>query len=336
MAHPKLAVARSGYGGRGYAIPGRKYDHIDAKGTVTRRQEIYPSVTTVLKRVAKPALMQWVADQTAAFAIANVDYLMRNDEASNWGYLRWMWRKTPDLEGTDIREHYIGVRDDAAELGTNIHEFIDALVGSGVFPKADTKEVVEMIGAFEKWLEDHRIKSLHSEFTCVNDRWKVAGTADADWEITCLHNHPCLGAEGVLRVLVDLKSSRNHWDEHGYQLAALGSCDWIMVEVPEGTEGAMYASKTEDGKKVESWWIQEAPPQWDRYALLHIRPADLDVNGERIEPFCELVDKSEDIDLDQRAFLANLAETQVDYERAQRRKSRRAEMKMNQKESITA
>ncbi|ACY35943.1 hypothetical protein CMP1-47 [Clavibacter phage CMP1] len=336
MAHPKLAVARSGYGGRGYAIPGRKYDHIDAKGTVTRRQEIYPSVTTVLKRVNKPQLLQWVADQTAAFAIANVDYLMRNDEASNWGYLRWMWRKEPDLEATEIREHYIGVRDDAAELGTNIHEFIDALVGFGVFPKAESREVVEMIEAFEDFLKTHRIKVYHSEFTCVNDRWKVAGTGDGDWEITCLHDNPCLGAEGVLRCLVDLKSSRNTWTEHGYQLAALGSCDWIMVEVPEGTEGAMYASKTEDGKKIESWWIQEKPPVWDRYVLLHIRPADLDTHGERIPPFCEIVDKSEDIDLDQQGFLANLAETRVDYERAQREKARRAEMKANTKESNAA
>lgn len=48
MAHPKLATAQSGYGGRGYYIPG----DLDAAG----KRRIYPSVTTVLKRVAKEGL----------------------------------------------------------------------------------------------------------------------------------------------------------------------------------------------------------------------------------------------------------------------------------------
>jgi hypothetical protein len=323
VAHPKLAVARSGYGGRGYWIPGRYKDQVDKKGEVKKVKHVYPSVTTVLKRVAKPALMQWVADQTAAFAIKNIDYLQRNEDELNWRFLRFYWSREPDLVGTAIRLYHEGVRDDSAEIGTNIHEFAEAEIGDAVYPTIDSQETEEMVAALDEWLSQHEITSHHSEFTMVNDSKQYAGTGDADWTITCLHDDPCFGEEGAFRTLVDLKSARHTWPEHGYQLAALANGEVLMREVEQGAEDSLYASKTEGGKKVESWWVEEERPPWEKYALLHIRPNDLDKDGEVIPAFCKLIDMTEDIDLDWVGFNGAAMLTAVEYERGQRYKTRK-------------
>lgn len=292
MSAPKLTTPRSGFGGRGYRIPGRN--------------RVYPGVTTVLKTVNKgDNFHQWIADQTAAKCIMSLSYLQSVTEEVGWSHQRFFWSKTPDMVGTDVREYYLGVRDDAAELGTNIHEFIDSdLDGLSEAPEPQNIEAEEMVDAWRLWLESHDVVVHRSEFTCVNDELGYAGTADADWTITCLHEPDeetglwCLGdTPGPHRTLVDLKSSRHTWNEHGYQLAALAGCPVIMREVTQGTEGAAKAEKTENYKKVRSWWVEDARPAWTRYALLHIRPDDLDTEGRHIDRFARLVDRTEDMDL---------------------------------------
>lgn len=295
MTHPKLATPKSGWGGRGYKIPGRE-------GT-------YPSVTTVLKQVAKPGLLQWIADQTAAFAVMNISYLMSHAEEVSWRFLRFYWSRDKELSGSAVRLYHESVKNDAADMGTNIHEIIQAdLDGTIEPPAAYAIETDQMIEAWDHFFATHEIVSHRQEFTMVNDTIGVAGTADEDWTITC--KHPAMqradGSEGYcldpvspgpFRALVDLKSSRHTWPEHGYQLAGLAHGEAMMVEVTERTPGAMKHQKTEGGKKITTWWLEVAPPTWERYALVHIRPKDLDPKGNDMAPFCKIVDLTEDMDL---------------------------------------
>lgn len=330
MSHPKLAVVRSGFGGRGYRIPGRTKEIDDPKtGKAKTVPNVYPSVTTVLKHVAKPGLNQWIADQTAAKAVVSLSYLQSVREEVAWGSLRFYWSRDPDLVGSELRRYYDGVKNDAAELGTNIHEWVEADIDElSPYPKPDSVETDEMIDAWTAWKMTHRVVSYRQEFTCVNDELEFAGTADGDWEITCLHEpdergNYCLGKEpGPFRTLVDLKSSRHTWDEHGFQLAALASADTIMREVLEGHPGAQKAEKTERGKKVVSWWIEEEPPQWERFALLHIRPDDLDSKGGSIPRFCELEDRTPDLDLYEIGFTGALAIARAKHTLRERAKTR--------------
>lgn len=291
MTHPKLAVARSGWGGRGYKIP----NLTDEDG----KHIILPSVTTVLKRVNKEALYQWVADTTAAYAVANLGRLTELSEEVGWGMLRWHWSNEPELVGGDLRQHYMGVRDDAAELGTNIHEWIEWRIDmlSGPEPQLDSLEAEEMATVFEVWLEDHEVISHAQEFT-VHDR-RVAGTADADWSIRCLHIGPCLGqpAGEFRRALIDLKSSRHTWPEHGMQVAFLRAAPFRMVEVDSDSRGAMLHEKTENGRKVRTWWRQVENFDFQSAALLHIRPRDLTTQGDPIPAFCEVIDVTADLDV---------------------------------------
>lgn len=334
MTLPKLAVKSSGYGGRGYAIPGRTKT---SEKTGKPIRDVYPSVTTVLKQIAKPGLHQWIADQTAAFAVANLPYLMAVEDDVAWGSLRFKWSKTPDLQATELREHYNGVKDDLAELGTNIHEWVEAEIdGFTAYPELYAVETDHMIDAWRGWFAEHEVESHNSEFTLVNDTLKVAGTADADWTITCLHEpyidgqgreYFCLDrkSRGPFRTLVDVKSSRNTWRENGMQLAGLANATCMMIEVAEGTEGAQKAEKVENGEKVVSWWVEDAVPSWERYALLHIRPDDLDPQGELVPRFCVLKDRSEDMDLFEIGFNGALALAHSEQQLKERAKARAKE-----------
>lgn len=302
MTHPELASAQSGYGGRGYRIPGRT----DAWG----KQQTYPSVTTVLKQVAKPGLLQWVADQTAAFAVANLTRLMTYREEQGWRYLRFYWSREPDLSiAKDLRTYSDGVKNDAGELGTNLHEIIEADLTGQRAPMPTAPEAWEMVEAFETWLEVHQVATHFSEFTVVNDDLQYAGTADADWTIRCLHAQPCLGVDGPVRCLVDLKTSRYTWPEHGMQLAALAGAEVAMVKLAGAAPGAIKHGKG----RTATYWAEREQPQYERAVLLHIRPRDLTPRGDVIEPFCELVDVTENLDLYMQGFEGALVLCQTAY-----------------------
>lgn len=246
MTEPKLSVRASGAGGRGYRHP-----HTGV---------IVPSVTTVLKQLNKPALVQWAVDQTAAFAVANIDNLLSRTEEQGWGFLRWYWNRDPLKGEVELRNFYNGVRDDAAELGTMIHEWIAADHGEGNYPDVSMAPEFfwQMVNVWNEWSAQHDVKPIVSEGTVWSELGGgYAGTLDGIWEI-----------DGV-RYLLDIKSSRNVYDEHMMQLAALGGAQVLMVE---------------DGED----WVEKPIPEFDAYALLRIRPQDVDKDGNIIEPYCKL------------------------------------------------
>lgn len=313
MTAPILASPSSGYGGRGYRIPGRTKP---SPTTGKPIQKVYPSVTTILNQVSKEALLQWVADQTAAFAVANLNHLMMRTEEVGWGYLRFYWSRALDIESDPLRNYYNGVKDDRAELGTNIHQHIEADLGVAEYPGIYSEETSQMLEVWDEFLEAHTIVPHHSEFTVVNDEHEYAGTADADWEIGCDHaGPPCLPDSDMLlrRTLIDVKSSRHTWREHGLQIGGLSMASSLMNQVPEGTEGARRAEKTERGKKIVSFWSEEALPPFDEYALLHIRPDDLDSEGNGISRFCQLK-RVQRLDLHREGFMGAIALARSEYQ----------------------
>jgi len=255
---PKLRVRSSGHGGSGY-----KHPHTG---------EVVPGVTTVLKKLEKPAIAQWAVDNTAAYAVANIDGLLSRTEEQGFGFLRWYWKRDP-IKGdmTDIRNYSNGVLNDAAELGTLAHDWIAAETDDK-FPYPDITNAPdyfwEMKSEWEKWRDAHEIEPLHTEVTLWNRESGYAGTADAIWNI-----------DGKT-TLVDIKTSRNTWDEHWMQLVALAECDKMLVEV--------------DGE-----WVERDMELVEDIALLHIRPSDTDKNGNPMFPFAELklLDRSEYADL---------------------------------------
>lgn len=278
---PKLRVRSSGHGGSGYKHP--------------LTGQVVPGVTTVLKKLDKPGVLQWAVDNTSAYAVANIDALLSRTEEQGYGFLRWYWKRDP-LQGDqdDIRNYSAGVLNDAAELGTLMHDWVAADHGGQPYPDVSIAPEYfwQMVAQWDAWKEANSVEPVLTETTLWSHQYGYAGTADGLWLVN-----------GVMTML-DVKTSRNVWDEHFMQLAALGACDALLKEV--------------DGE-----WVEDGVPGFSQYALLHIRPEDTDKHGEPLDAFCRLeVCDMEEMPLHFDAFLGLLAVSDAQLKVREHRKQK--------------
>lgn len=237
MTKPELAMfAKQDGTGRAYKHPFRTLGN--------GKPLTSPSVTTILNLVNKEALIQWAVNQTVEWAAANVNllYVKSEDDIKRWGKYRW----------TDVR-------DERAEVGTGVHEYIEAEnTGSWTFPVLDDEQV-RIIEQWELLKQRYIITPHRSEFTVwgaldevdsngdpIDLSW--AGTADGLWDITDTQT-----GESWSNLVIDLKTSKNTWPEHWMQLSALRHANVVMTKQPDGT------------------WIEEELPQGDGTAIIHLR-----------------------------------------------------------------
>ena len=265
MTQPKLRVRASGYGGSGYINP------------ITGEKVI--GVTTALKSVHRDGITQWAVDQTVMYLIANLDMVKQRSDEQIFKLGRFIHsRGTPakfDNPEIDVNNYHDFVLNDLAELGTSIHEWVEEYVTDGFPPDLIRDEQVQMAEAFLDWLDQHEVKVIATEMTVFGDGY--GGTLDAILEV-----------DGV-RFCVDWKTSRNVQDTHIAQLAAYGAASMALVEVPEGTEGAV--------EYKGSWFVDKTLPGFQKYAIIQIRPNDYDSKGNFLPAFCKMhVISQEEID----------------------------------------
>jgi hypothetical protein len=164
--------------------------------------EVAPSVTTCIKVIAKPELDAWKEKQIAEYGIAAT-------------------RK---------------IAEDAAEIGTAVHEAIDASAKGEPFPI--TKGTSSYLDRFVEFIMDSQPRWIENEVTLWSRQYSYAGTADAIAEI-----------DGKIWLL-DFKCGRRVYEEAALQVSALAGADFILRE---------------DGQE------EEIPPV-EHLAALHIRP----------------------------------------------------------------
>lgn len=256
MAEPLLRTRASGYGGSGYFNP------------LTGDKVI--GVTTALGVLDKPGILQWAVDNTAAYAVNNIDALLSRTQDAGYGFLRWYWsRMTPakfDDPDIDIRTVSAGVLNDLAELGTSMHEWVEQVLTGGFEPELFRDEQFQMAEAFLAWLETVDIEVHATELTVFGDGY--GGTADLYATI-----------DGV-PLAIDVKTSRAVRNEHVAQIAAYGAAFQAVQECGPFEEGAA---------EYKGQYFREVPiPAFSEYAVLQIRPNDWDNNGNFIPAFCKL------------------------------------------------
>lgn len=254
MTLPALAVANSGYGGRGYKNP------------VTKDKLILPSITTVLKAENKPALIQWAVDQTAGYAVANATSLLTKSEDWGFKFLRYFHKRVAPIEGegVDLHSYYNGVRDDAADAGTAIHEWIQAdTVPELQYPDTSLfgDHHWQMIEKWDAWRQGKEIIPHFTERTVWNEQVGYAGTFDGLWEIDGVHT------------LMDIKTSRGLYDSTWMQLSALYNAPTLFEPQADDTYVALH-----------KWQL----PVED-IRVLHVRPNDWDSRGNAMEAFVKWV-----------------------------------------------
>lgn len=265
MAEPKLRIRASGYGGSGYTNP------------ITGEKVI--GVTTALGALDKPGVTQWAVDQTVMYLIANLDMVKQRSDEQIFKLGRFIHtRGTPakfDNPEIDANNYHDFVLNDLADLGTSIHDWVEEYVTDGFPPDLIRDEQVQMAEAFLDWLDQHDVKVVATEMTVFGDGY--GGTLDLILEI-----------DGVT-YLTDVKTSRAVRDTHIAQLAAYGAASMAVVEVPEGTEGAV--------EYKGSWFADKTLPGFQKYAIVQIRPDDYDPKGNLIPAFCKMhVISQEEID----------------------------------------
>jgi len=274
MSSPKLSIAASGFGGRGYA---------DIFGVNDGKTLM--SITTALGAEDKPGIRAWERQQIAAFAVTHIDEIASKDVEVGYRYLQAVPKfLTPqkhdelpaDLDLWNSAEYALN---EAAEAGTWIHAYIEDYFNGG-FPEEPIREDhYQMVEAFHLWESQHEIEVLSTERTVFGDGY--AGTGD----LTAI-------IDGVV-TLGDAKTSRNIQSSHKAQLAAIGAALTSAREVPEGTEGAIKHKlqpkvAEEYGGQESGWFVEEPIPDFQQYAVIQVRPGEIGKYGEWIEPFCKM------------------------------------------------
>jgi hypothetical protein len=160
-----------------------------------------PSVTSVLKMIAKPALTTWLQKQVATAAVETQDWRAQDPETA--------------IEMIMAASRSTGRK--AAMKGTDIHQAIDEGRALADVPE-DHRPYLK---AAEAAMAEIGLVFSHKEVTLANLHQGYAGTADG------LLFHEDLQSLAIM----DWKttSSTAGWREHQLQLAAYAACDTIVT-----------------------------------------------------------------------------------------------------------
>jgi len=163
--------------------------------------ESFFSVTTILNALNKPALPRWAANSVAEYVF------------DQWPFI-------VDMMHSDRKDELMGilkgapwrVKEKAANLGTMVHEAVEAYVMGARLPDEITdKHIIQ----FERWLDAFKPHFLESECTIFNRRFNYAGTLDIVAEID--GNIWC----------IDVKSGKGVYPEYAMQVAAYAHGEFI-------------------------------------------------------------------------------------------------------------
>jgi len=155
-----------------------------------------PSVTTILKAVPKPFLINWAARLAAEYALS----------------------QPPMAEGVveEATVQHLRHRDAAGEFGTRVHENIEARLKQLPPPHQGDRELL-FLSHYAAWEEQYQAFCVFSEATVWSDEYGYAGTAD--W----------IGDVDGVTTLLDVKNSKSVSNSYGLQLAALAEADCILT-----------------------------------------------------------------------------------------------------------
>ena len=183
----------------------------------TWRDENYYSATTMINGgLPKPALINWAKKFTAIYAVEHLPALTALVEDDPDGAIDW-------LKNAAWRD-----RDKKAELGTYLHEAVEAYVLGKPFPewKPEARAKMEQ---FERFLADFQPVFEMTEASVYNRTHRYAGTLDAI--IMLGHEVPRTS------LILDMKSGKDIYPEVALQLAMYRHAEFIGL--PDGSEQPM-------------------------------------------------------------------------------------------------
>ncbi len=186
----------------------------------------YPSVTTILKVIAKEALINWAAGQERLLC-TEVAVDLAQEGGGFPGRAKY-GRALKERLGQQ-RAHNKAL-EKASEIGTEAHKLcewhmLERLNGAGVkMPEVKHAVAYQCFLRFEKWADEVNLQPILVEQKVWSHAWAYAGTMDLFAELTWRGQR--------LRALIDFKTGKRVYDEGLLQNVAYQQA---LVEMKHGT-----------------------------------------------------------------------------------------------------
>lgn len=193
-----------------------------------------PGVTTVIGQLDKPALVNWAARETAAYA----------DE--HWARLSGMRSadRIRELEGARYQKNRAAVI-----KGNRLHALGQRLAqGEQVDAPA---EIFPHVEAYARFLDQWGFETVATEVPVCRTDYRYAGTLDLIVE-----------SDRFGRVLLDVKTGKGVYAETALQTTAYRYCDLMLIE---------QERRGPRGGKLPSEWVEQPMPAVDRCMVAHVR-----------------------------------------------------------------
>jgi CRISPR/Cas system-associated exonuclease Cas4 (RecB family) len=204
-----------------------RYEFDKAKHRHTLDGVSLTGCTTVLSVIAKPALIQWAANQAIEYVVANAT--------------------TRGVDTTIVRNEVLDKaktahrikKEKAGDWGTEVHAWIENFIMSRILqtdtPKPLTDELkAQACNHFVKWADDNKVVFKESEKNVYSEKMWIGGIVDIVCEI-----------DGKVWI-ADIKTGSGIYPEHFWQMAAYDMCLEEMGLYPSMT-GHIVLNCKKDG-----------------------------------------------------------------------------------------
>jgi len=132
----------------------------------TANGEIVYGVTGILGVINKPALIPWAVNTV----ITNLTDALKPGQSYDEIELSKMLNEAKNI--------YAKKRDDAGDVGTMIHAWIEKWI-NGENPDKPVNEMMAIaVDSFLKWVAENKVEFIHSERKIYSKQYKYAGTLD--------------------------------------------------------------------------------------------------------------------------------------------------------------
>ncbi len=215
----------------------------DSKGVYAWKDERFPSITTLLKVLDKPALPRWASKSVAEYV---ADYVSRYVPEHKTGW-KEVQEHLSDVE--KLKNVPWAYAETKRDLGSNLHDIAEQVAGgTPVNPDVFADDVRPLVRGFLMFVEDECPEFLAMETGVFNRTVGYACTLDT------VVNLP----RRKRTVVCDFKASKDSYAEHSLQVAAQRFAEFIGLrdgtEIPMmETDGAMILLVLPDGYKLLEW-----------------------------------------------------------------------------------
>lgn len=212
------------------------------------KPESCPSVTTILNVLAKPALISWAVKCACNYVEDNLRLLVAGDTFSV--------QQVFDVINKARTAHDVA-REDAAEVGTNVHEFLAAYwkgYVTGVCPPVPEEERTrKCVTAALDWFQEHDLRPLVIEEPQYSRLHKFCGRPDWIGYI-----------DGTLSTL-DYKSTKAIYPELCLQLTAYSKMHEEMTGKMPATRYGLRLDKQTGEFEDKCYPPETLPEDWDTF-----------------------------------------------------------------------